>query len=236
VLGFLGALIGVLTGAITLASQLGAFGDFRVPFLPGKSVAATASLSLSTGQGPSGTLVTVSGTGFDGGEKVTIRFHVEQVGDALADNSGAFSAAVKVPGSYDAFAPQQFEFIVTGNASARSATVSFRLTLAAGTGPAGGGPAASNPNATASISLSVGSGRSGTPVTVTGQNFAPGEEVTIRFQVDEVGSAIVDSGGRFSTRIRIPGSYDVFAPKQFDISADGKTSIKHASRPFQLTR
>ena len=86
------------------------------------------------------------------------------------------------------------------------------------------------------INLSVGSGRSGTPVTVTGQNFAPGEEVTIRFQVDEVGSAIVDSGGRFSTRIRIPGSYDVFAPKQFDISADGKTSIKHASRPFQLTR
>jgi len=234
-LGFLGALIGVLTGAITLASQLGAFGDFRVPFLPGKSVAATASLSLSTGQGPSGTLVTVSGTGFGAGEKVTIRFHVEPVGDALADGSGAFSAAVKVPGSYDAFAPQQFEFIASGDASARSATVPFRLTLATGTGPGGGGPAG-NPNATAGISLSVGSGRSGTKVTVTGQNFAPGEEVTLLFHVDEVGSAIVDSGGRFSTSIRIPGSYDVFAPKQFDISANGKTSSKHASRPFQLTR
>jgi hypothetical protein len=87
----------------------------------------------------------------------------------------------------------------------------------------------------ASISLSRGSGPSGTEVTVSGSNFAAGEEVTIRFQNDPVGSATAGSDGTFEQTITVPGSYDVLGTRQYVIVATGRTSIKTASRPFRLT-
>ena len=69
---------------------------------------------------------------------------------------------------------------------------------------------------------------------MTGDNFSGGEEVTIRFDVPVVGSALADSSGHFVTTIKIPGDYDAFGDGQHSITAVGKTSVKNASRPFQL--
>jgi hypothetical protein len=130
------ALVGLVTALVTLAgtvaTQMGAFGDTRIPGLPGAPLSCdprvNPTLSLSTGAGPSGTEVTVTGSDFCAGETVTIRFHTEQIATARADDDGRFGTPARVPGSFDAFAPQQFHIVATGEESLRSARVPFRLT------------------------------------------------------------------------------------------------------------
>jgi IPT/TIG domain-containing protein len=213
-----------ICAALGIPTQLGVFGDFRLPGLPGRAVTA---ISLSQGQGASGTKVTVTGTGFSAGEIVDVRFHTEKVGEASVGDDGAFTANITIPGSFDAFAGgQSFDISATGRQSIRQASQPFKL-LAGGTQP-GSGPA--------SISLSRGTGPSGTEITVSGRNFTPGEEVTVRFATTEMGRAIADSAGGFALNVRIPGNQDPFAPKQVSIVATGQQSAKFADAPFDLTK
>lgn len=138
------ALVGLATAVVTLAgtvaTQSGAFGDLRLPLLPGAPTAESESgsefcsprvspeLSLSTGRGPSGTELTVTGREFCPGEQVDIRFHAEQIGTARAGDGGGFEVSARVPGSFDAFAPRQFDITATGQDSLGSARVPFQLT------------------------------------------------------------------------------------------------------------
>lgn len=217
----IGGVLAICAG-LGIPTQLGAFGDFRIPGLPGREVAA---ISLSRGEGPSGTEVTVTGSGFEGGEIVDIRFHTEKVGEAQVDGDGGFVGDVTIPGSFDAFAGgQSFDISASGRSSVRHASQPFKLL-------AGGGPG----TGPASISLSNGTGPSGTQITVTGQNFTPGEEVTVRFATTEMGRAIADAQGRFSLDARIPGNMDPFAPRQVTIVATGRQSVKSADAVFALT-
>jgi hypothetical protein len=134
------AVVGLITAVVTLAgtaaTQVGAFGDARITWLPHVPPAAACppaiqpSLSLSVGQGPSGTSVTVTGRDYCPGERVEIRLHTEDIGVAGADDDGNFSQVVTIPGSFDVFAPQQFHIVGTGVDSNRSARVPFRLTAA----------------------------------------------------------------------------------------------------------
>ena len=88
-----------ICAALGVPTQLGAFGEFRIPGLPSRDVTA---LSLSQGEGPSRTKVTVTGKGFDAGEIVDIRFDREKIGEATVDGDGAFSVDVRIPSSFDA--------------------------------------------------------------------------------------------------------------------------------------
>jgi hypothetical protein len=95
------------------------------PTFPG----TPAALFLSRDSGPGGTVVRLSGEGFAAGERVTFRFHTEQVGVSRANDAGRFSdVSVTVPESMTWAAPQQFDFIVTGAQSIKSATAPFMLT------------------------------------------------------------------------------------------------------------
>ena len=71
--------------------------------------ACEASLSLSRGRGPSGSIVRVSGAGFPPNEEVELLFHTEFLPSARTDSSGAFRARITIPGTFDAFAGQQFQ-------------------------------------------------------------------------------------------------------------------------------
>lgn len=224
VIGLFVAIVGLLTSIITLVTQLGAFGNARIPFLPG--AAKDPSISLSVGQGPSNTGLVITGSDFASNERVALAFHVDQLGTAQADDTGAFSYEVKIPGTYDAFAPRNVTVRATGSSTAKTATAEFKL-LAGGHGGESTGPA--------TISLSAGRGRSGSEITVTGENFAGGEEVEIRFHVTIIGNALVESNGHFETVVTIPGDFDVFGERQYSITAVGKTSVKSSSRPFLLT-
>jgi IPT/TIG domain-containing protein len=222
--GFLGkvsVVLGVITGALGLASQLGAFGDFRLPFLPGVGVNAT--ISVNPSRGPSGTPITITGEHFAAGEPLTVRFHVTQIARGQAGSDGTFSLNATIPAEYDVFGEQQYDIVVTGENSARSGTSPFRLTL---------GPSS---QANAELSLSQGSGKSGDKVTVSGSGFGHGDTVEIRFQVDVIGQAQADDTGKFSTTVTIPGTYDVFGTHQYSITATGRPSIRSATAQFQLT-
>lgn len=213
-----------ICAALGIPTQLGAFGDFRLPLLPGRAVTA---ISLSQGQGPSGTKLTVTGTGFSAGEIVDIRFSTEKIGEARVGDDGGFSANVTVPGSFDAFAgAQSFEVSASDRGSATHASQPFRLLV-------GGGDPNTGP---ATISLSKGTGPSGTQITVSGRNFTPGEEVRVRFATTEMGRAVADAQGQFTLGVRIPGNQDPFAPIQVHIVATGLQSVKSADAVFTLTK
>lgn len=221
-LGRVSLVITVISGGLGLASQLGAFGNFRIPFLPGVAVSATISVDAS--RGPSGTPVTVTGQHFAGGEAVTVRFDVTEIARGQADKDGAVSLTATIPADYDVFGERQHEIIVTGGSSAKSATWPFLLTIGPGS------------QANAALSLDRGSGPSGTKVVVSGSGFGHGDTVEIRFEVDQVGQVQAVGAGKFSTTVTIPGTYDAFGPGQHTITATGRPSIRSASAPFMLTR
>jgi hypothetical protein len=88
-----------------------------------------ASIFLNRDSGPGGTTVKVSGEGFGPGERVTFRFHVEQVGTTKANAEGKFSnVSLTIPSTLSRFAPQQFNLSATGNASLKNALAPFQLT------------------------------------------------------------------------------------------------------------
>jgi hypothetical protein len=97
-------------------------------------------------------------------------------------------------------------------------------------------PGGVNPGTTASIFLSSTSGPGGSVVKVSGEGFAPNEEVVLRFHTEEMGRTRTDGAGKFSNvAVTIPRSFSKFAPQTFDIVADGRTSIRSATAQFTLS-
>jgi hypothetical protein len=97
----------------------------------------------------------------------------------------------------------------------------------------GGGFDPSNP---ASIFLSTTSGPGGSTVKVSGEGFAPDEEVVISFHTEEMGRTRTNGDGKFSNvTVTIPKTFSKFAPQKFDIVANGRTSIKSAQAQFTLS-
>lgn len=88
----------------------------------------------------------------------------------------------------------------------------------------------------ASIFLSLTSGPAGSPVKVSGEGFAGGEEVVIRFHTTEVGRTTASSNGTFtSVEVIVPLQYADFAGQQFSVVATGRSSIKSARSPFTVS-
>ncbi|HEY0397624.1 MAG TPA: hypothetical protein VGF00_04520 [Acidimicrobiia bacterium] len=72
------------------------FPDVSMPIAHGEPT-----LVLSKSSGPPGTTLTVSGTGFSPTETVEIDFSAKQVGKAVADRNGGFSAvAITIPADW----------------------------------------------------------------------------------------------------------------------------------------
>lgn len=90
---------------------------------------SAASLSLSASQGPPGTGVTASGTGFTPGETIQITVNGASLGTAQADQNGNFTTSVQVPN----VAPGQYVVTATGQTSGASASASFVVTGAGAT-------------------------------------------------------------------------------------------------------
>ncbi len=86
-------------------------------------------VSISPTSGGAATTIVVSGTGFDPGEPVEIRFHSQVVGEAHTDINCAFSGVrIGVPQFFRSFAPSSFDITATGKRSIRSARQPFMLT------------------------------------------------------------------------------------------------------------
>ncbi|MFN2503804.1 MAG: hypothetical protein ABR540_06155 [Acidimicrobiales bacterium] len=99
------------------------FGNFfdNVP----KPGFADTSITLSQGSGPPGTEITVSGSGFDGGETVRIRLHTTEVAKVEVDDDGSFSGvAIVIP---DIGFDGQFDIIASGDRSIRFTREPFNV-------------------------------------------------------------------------------------------------------------
>ncbi len=86
------------------------------------------------------------------------------------------------------------------------------------------------------LSLSRGTGPSGTAVVVRGSGFPSDESVGLRFHTEALPPARTDADGAFEVEVVIPGTFDVFAPQRFDIRASTSPTICSESTPFELTR
>jgi hypothetical protein len=71
--------------------------------------------------------VAVTGNGYCPDALLEIRFHTRAIGEARTDGDGEFSVEVTIPGTFDAFAPAQFD-IIASSAAGGSARVPFELT------------------------------------------------------------------------------------------------------------
>ena len=91
-------------------------------------------------------------------------------------------------------------------------------------------------NVPASLFINPTSGAGGTRVVASGEGFSPNEEIVFNFHVDQIGTTRANAQGKFSNvTLTIPSSLSMFAPQQFDVRANGRTSIKGAQAPFMLT-
>lgn len=86
------------------------------------------------------------------------------------------------------------------------------------------------------VSLSRGAGPSGTEVVVRGSGYPADEAVEVRFHTEALPPARTSTDGTFEVDIVVPGTFDPFAPKQFEIRATTTPTVCFDSAPFELTR
>ncbi len=140
--------------------------------------------SISPTSGAAGTEVTVSGTGFEDDEDITIYFAGSKIDttptsvetDDLGSFSGIFIVPVKVRDTY------------TVKASDGTNKHSVDFTITAGT------------------SLSSTTGNVDTELTVSGTGFIANGTVTIKYDETQIATATTDADGAFSTIFDIPAS------------------------------
>ena len=85
------------------------------------------------------------------------------------------------------------------------------------------------------IYLSSTGGPAGSTVSVSGNGFSAGEQVIIRFHVEEVARTTADANGGFTgVQFKVPASYGNFPGQQFSVVAEGQSSIKSATAPYTV--
>jgi hypothetical protein len=90
---------------------------------------------------------------------------------------------------------------------------------------------------TAKLFANKESGPVGATVQVSGQGFAPGESVELRFHADLVATTTAGAGGDFANvAVEVPSFFAPFPkPLQVEIHANGKSSIRHANVAFTIS-
>ena len=145
----------------------------------------TSSILLNPMSGTDGSLVSISGTGFQNSHSVTITFGSSTVATTSTDSNGSFSTFFNVPSSsMDAVGGAHIVTAAGGGSS--SATATFTITP--------------------SITLSPTSGAAGSTVIVSGSGFAGGSSVTITFDGVTVATTSTGGAGHFSISFIVPSS------------------------------
>ena len=84
------------------------------------------------------------------------------------------------------------------------------------------------------IFLNRDSGPAGTRLRLSGQGFAHGEDVVIRFHTETVAHTAADEQGGFAdVSVRVPTDWRFTG--QFEFVATGESSIRSAAREFRVT-
>jgi len=146
-------------------------------------------LRVTPQAGSTGSLETVAGTGFVPGEEVQLAIQNRPVGQAAADNTGAFAGAVVTvpPGEPAGLVA------VTGHGTLSGRTASAPITLVA-----------LNPR----LLVSPGRATAGTALTIAGTGYAPGETIALSFGGTALPTApavvTTDGQGNFFATATVP--------------------------------
>jgi hypothetical protein len=227
-----GEMVNVSAGSFTMTTTANAAGvtpavaitapynasSFKVVFT-GAGSGASASLSValaafnpqvspSTYYTTPGTTITFTGTGFVSNEQVDVTFNGAVIAPRVASSSGAFSYSY-TPG----VSSKAAVFTFTGETS--GATQSITITLAP---------------FLAYVQLSTYYAQGGSPLTITGSGFAPGESVTLKGNDTTFATATADTSGNLSYTGTVP-----FAPAgTLVINAVGNSSGASATATMTL--
>jgi hypothetical protein len=198
-----------------------------------------STLTPSPASDPTGSTASVSGTGFQANEAVTIKWNCSRIdcsshytllpngersfqgvhvlGTATADSSGNFTHNFTVP----PFTPASYPIAAIGNTSNTFAKTSFTVSPAA------------------TVTVSPSSGHPGSGYSATGTGFQSGETVTVKFNcasqscssLHTLGSATAQPNRTFSiASVTIPN----FSAKSYPVAAIGGTSNTLATTTFTI--
>ena len=122
------------TYTVTVTDVAGGYATatFTVTQKSSTTAPSTSTILLSSTQGPKGTMVSVTGSGFTSGGSVSINFGTTNVASTSADASGGISALFTIP----SVSPGTYSVTATG-AGGRYAAATFTVTQAISTGPSG---------------------------------------------------------------------------------------------------
>ncbi len=216
---------GTFSGKITVPAYAGVgMSDIHAISTGGSAVAsydvtalAVVKVTLNPTSGRAGTVTAVSGSGYQPGEAVTIRWGGPTgtlLGSVKASATGTIAAKVTVPATA---APGTFGIHATGT-SGQTGNASYQVTALA----------------IVKVTLSPISGRAGTVTSVTGSGYRPGESVTIRWSTTTgtlLGSVKATTSGTISAKVTVPATAAVGT---FRIYATG-TSGQAGSATYQVT-
>jgi PKD repeat protein len=182
---------------------------------PSISVAASATVTA-------GDPITVNGSGFAAGERVTVKLGTspERSLTVAASATGAVHASVTAS---DDAQPGRYSVTAAGASSRTPATATVQVTEE---------PAV--PAYRPQVMLSATSGPRGTAITVDGSGFAPNEAVTISFG-DGLASTTVHANGDgviSAATVSVPGAAK---PGSTSITLAGADSTTRAGLPFTVT-
>ena len=157
------------------------------------AVVVTA-ITISPTSGIAGSTVTVSGSGFTTGASVTIKFdsttRATTPSNIVASASGSFSATITIPNT----ASTGNHIIEVSDTTGKTASATFNVLLSG------------------KITLSPDTGNRGASITVTGSDFSPNSQITIKFEGTTLTTtpALVttSASGTFTATIKIPVTPD----------------------------
>jgi hypothetical protein len=191
--------IGNFSASITIPST--ASGTFPIAINDGTTsltanFTASALAKATQTQGPVGGNIPINGNGFNAGTTISIKYDGVQIGTAIADNNGAFSAIFPAPVS----AAGEHKIIATDGVN----SINFIFTI------------------TPAAQASVDAGRVGTDIVVNGTAFTPNGTITIKYGNNQVAAVTADSKGVFSSSFKAPASK---GGKYVITATDGVTTI-----------
>ena len=211
------------TQTVKVTGTMDAFGSD-----PAKAVSATASLNvgvLALDVQPStvvpGQEITITGSGFKADDvikKVTVGGKVVDLDDdeATASSSGNIVITIKVPSRTDETTNSAEAGIGDGK---KTVVVEADTTdRAANSGRVAEG---SIEIPKAAISLSPGTSRRGTEVTVTGSGFPAGDLVQIKYVGTVVAARATDTSGQFTAEFQVPNSASIGMKHEVEATSVG---------------
>jgi hypothetical protein len=163
-------------------------GDHTLKIADGSGLSLTTtvnvsnSITISPQNGPSGTTITITGSGFEVNTAITIAYSGSTVNTSpsaiTSDGRGNFTAAIVAPkipsGTY----------VITASDSTNTAAANFI--------------------SSSTVSATVTRGEVGSSVPVSGGGFDSGADIVIRLDNIQIATAKADTSGAFSTSVIIP--------------------------------